>query len=109
MILSNLFPTEKNKNEAIARMRSLKENPNWRFLVERIINPDIEDVSRRILDGDFKDIEEEKTLRKERAYWIILTKTPEKVIETLKSEKKETENFDPFYKNVKEFRKSSNE
>lgn len=104
MNLSQLFKTEEERNEAINHLTSLSKNPNWKFLVEKIIKPDIENISNEILDTIFKDLEEEKDLKRKRAYWIILSQLPEKMIEALKENKSEVLQFDPYFKDTREIK-----
>ena len=84
MNINKLFSTEERRNEAMEHFRGLKDNPDWLFLVEKLIKADIEEITNEILDPDkvWKD-GEEKEQKRMRAYWIILSQLPEKLIEAL--------------------------
>ena len=82
MNLNKIFSTESAKNEAIEHFRGLKDDPDWLFLVEKMIKADIEEISEEILDPNKEwKAGEEREKKKIRAYWIILSQLPEKLIE----------------------------
>lgn len=104
MNLDKIFSTEELKNEALEHFRSLKDDPDWVFLVEKLIKTDIEEISNEILDPTkvWKD-GEEREQKRIRAYWIILSQLPEKLIEALTTNQPDILiESDPYYKNVKE-------
>jgi len=104
MNLSQTFPDDASRNEAIEHFRALKDDPDWLFLVEKLIKPDIEEISEKILDPktEWKP-GEEGDAKRQRAYWIILSQLPEKLIEAL-SEKQDDifVNADPYFTSIKE-------
>jgi len=104
MRLNALFPTDESRAEAMEHFQSLKGNESWLFLVEKLIKTDIEKISEEILDPskEWKPGEEQDAKRR-RAYWIILSQLPEKLIEAL-SEKRDDilVESDPYYKSCKE-------
>ena len=108
MQLDKIFSTEASKGEAIEHFRALKDNPDWLFLVEKLIKADIEDITEKILDPtkEWKPGEEGDSKR-QRAYWIILSELPDKLIEALVAKKDDIfEDQDPYYKNAIEIGKS---
>jgi hypothetical protein len=108
MHLDTLFPTEASKNEALEHFKGLKDNPDWLFLVEKLIKADIIDISEKILDPtkEWKP-GEEGDAKRQRAYWIILSELPDKLIQALTSKQDDifTEQ-DPYFKSTKEIIKS---
>ena len=107
MNLSNIFPNESDRNEAIERFRSLKDNPDWIFLVEKLIKWDIEDLTQKLLDPktDWKE-GEEKEMKRIRSYWIILSQLPEELIKALSSNSNDfLIEYDLYFKNIKEIKK----
>ena len=106
MNLDTIFPSDEAKNEAMEHFRVLKDNPDWVFLVEKLIKTDIEDISERILDPKTTWKEgEEGDAKRQRAYWIILSELPENLINALMTKKEDvfTDN-DPYYKNTEEMK-----
>jgi len=104
MNLQHIFSTDEQRAEAIEHFRGLKGDENWLFLVEKLIKADIEEISDEILDPmkEWKPGEEQDAKRR-RAYWIILSQLPEKLIDAL-SEKRDDiliEN-DPYYTDTKQ-------
>jgi len=104
MQLDKLFTTEEAKNEALDHFRSLKDNPDWVFLSEKLIKTDIEEITNEILDPKKEWKEgEEKEQKRIRAYWIILSQLPDKLIEALTTNQPDIFiDSDPYYKDVKE-------
>lgn len=105
MNLNNLFPSEKEKNEAVSQLTSLRDNPNWKFLVDVILATDIRDIEKHILGTYFDNPEEEKDLKKVRNYYIMLSQLPEKLIGALQTGKDTILDFDPYYKKADEIKK----
>ena len=104
MILDKLFPNENLKNEALEHFKSLKDDPDWVFLVEKLIKTDIEEITNEILDPTKEWKEgEEREQKRIRAYWIILSQLPEKLIEALATNQPDIFiDTDPYYRNMKE-------
>lgn len=104
MNLDKIFPNEGAKNEALEHFKSLKDDPDWLFLVEKLIKTDIEEITNEILDPNKTWKEgEEKEQKRIRAYWIILSQLPEKLIEALTTNQPDVFiEADPYYKNTKE-------
>jgi hypothetical protein len=107
MNLTKIFPDKKSRNEAIEHFISLKDNPDWIFLREKLINADIEDLSNKIFNPNYEWKEgEERESKRIRAYWIILSHLPEELIKSLMEKKPDIfENYDPYFKNIKELNK----
>jgi len=108
MNLGKTFSTESLRNEAIEHFRSLKDNPDWIFLVEKLIKQDIEEISEEILDSakEWKE-GEEREKKRIRVYWIILSQLPEKLIEALSTKQDDVFiDSDPYFKNMDEIRES---
>jgi len=106
MQLSKIFTTQEQRNEAIEHFRGLKDDPDWIFLVEKLIKADIEDITEEILDPTKEWKEgEEGDAKRQRAYWIILSELPEKIIEALSEQRDDIfiEN-DPYPKTIKEIK-----
>lgn len=108
MILDKIFTTESQKNEAIEHFQALKSNPDWLFLVEKLIKSDIAKITEEILDPKKEWKEgEEKDQKRIRAYWIILSELPEKLIEALKTGQSDVfMDQDPYFKDTKEIEQS---
>ena len=107
MNLGKIFTNDSQRNEAIEHFRGLKDNSDWLFLVEKLIKVDIEEISEEILDPnrEWKD-GEEREKKKIRAYWIILSQLPEKLIEALSLKQDDIfVDVDPYFKNIDEIRK----
>lgn len=104
MNLEKIFPTKEAKAEALEHFRALKDNPDWIFLVEKLIQADIEEITEEILDPSKKwEKGKEREAKRIRAYWIILSQLPEKLIEALTEDKPDILfEGDPYYKNIKE-------
>lgn len=98
MNLAKTFPTDKERDKAINHLASLSRNPDWNFLVEKIIEPDIKEISEEILNTIFENPDDEKDLKRKRAYWIILKRLPEELIMALKENKEEVLEYDPYFK-----------
>ena len=105
MNLNKLFPNEKDRKTAMNHLRSLSQNPDWQFMVEKIIKPDIEQLSSEILDTVFDDLEQEKDLKRKRAYYIILSQLPEELVKALEEGKDEVLQFDPYFQSANEMKK----
>jgi hypothetical protein len=107
MNLGKIFSNKSQQNEAIEHFRGLKDNPDWVFLVEKLIKADIEELTAEILDPDKEWSEAEQREKKRiRAYWVILSQLPEKLIEAL-SEQRDDIMFDgdPYFKEAKDIPK----
>lgn len=104
MQLDKLFQNESAKNEALEHFRALKDDPDWLFLVEKLIKTDIEEITNEILDPTKEWKEgEEREQKRIRAYWIILSQLPEKLIEALTTNQPDIFiEMDPYFKNIKE-------
>lgn len=109
MKLDKIFPDEESKNEAIEHFKSLKDNIDWVFLVEKLIKYDIEDITNDILSPDKEWKEgEEKEQKRIRAYWIILSELPDELIKALSSNHNDIfQDSDPYYKDVKQMTDST--
>jgi hypothetical protein len=95
---TNQFPTEAERQEAIAILRGLIEMPYWKFLVEKIIEPKIKEIEGIILDGEYEgDVRELKMERKSLKYLIEIPKI--KMIEL--SQLASTDELDPYQKETK--------
>jgi hypothetical protein len=104
MDIYKIFSTEKERNEAVEHFNNLKSNQDWIFLVEKLIKSDIEDITNEILDPtkEWKPGEEGDSKR-QRAYWIILSELPDKLIQALVTKQEDIfEDQDPYFKNTKE-------
>ena len=110
MNLEKIFQKEDEKNEAIEHFKALKDNPDWIFLREKLIHSDIEEITNKILDPETEWKEgEEKEQKRIRAYWIILSQLPEKLIESLLSSEDDIfADPDPYFKTTKEIKDSNN-
>jgi hypothetical protein len=97
MILSKQFASDADRINAIAQMRFLQDSEGWRFLVEKILQPDIDEITEEIL-GPIEDFAKEKDLKRKRAYWLILSQLPKKIIEALEEGKDDIVQFDPYLK-----------
>jgi hypothetical protein len=106
MNLNKLFPSEEEKIEAKGHFRSLAKNTHWQFFIGKIIKPDIDRMTKTILDIVFKDVNEERNWKRRRLDVIRFSEMPEKIAEALEK-KKETvwEDPDPYAKNIKEVEK----
>ena len=106
MNLNILFPDEESKNEAIEHFRGLKDDPDWIFLVEKLIKADIEEITDEILDPvkEWKP-GEEREKKRTRAYWIILSQLPEKLIEALSEDEPDIFMPDPYFTSIEEIKK----
>ena len=104
MQLDTIFPSEASKNEALEHFKGLKDNPDWLFLVQKLIKADIEDISEKILDPTKEwKIGEEGDAKRQRAYWIILSELPDKLIQALVTKQEDIfEDQDPYYKSTAE-------
>ena len=103
--LNTLFPDDKSKEEAIQHFKSLANNPNWKFLIEKFIKTDIEEITEKILTTKFTDLATENDLKRRRTYWIILSQLPGKIIEALKTGQEDLISFDPYFSDVSEMAK----
>ena len=106
MNLGRIFPNEASRNEAVEHFQSLRDNPDWIFLVEKLIQADITEITEKLLDPtiEWKD-NEEKESKRIRAYWIILSQLPEELISALRENKEDIfEDSDPYYKSVREIK-----
>jgi len=109
MNLNRIFSTQEIKNEAIEHFRSLMDNTDWIFLVEKLIQADISDLTEKLLDPNHEWKEgEEREAKRMRAYWIILSQLPEELIKALTENQSDifTES-DPYFKNMKEIKANS--
>lgn len=106
MNLGKIFDTDKAKEEAIAHFSSLVNDPDWIFLRDKLIAADVEEITNKILDPNFVWKEgEEREQKKIRAYWIILSQLPEKLVEALKNDKSDIfVDADPYYSNIEQIK-----
>ena len=107
MNLNKLFAGDKEKREAINQLESLAKNPNWIFFSKTIIQNDIDMLSEEILDFrvlDDEGRERENDMKRRRAYMIIMTQLPEKIINALKDNSGDIPEFDPYAKTVKDLK-----
>ena len=106
MNLNRIFSSPESKNEAIEHFKGLMDNPSWIFLVEKLIQADISDLTEKLLDPNHEWKEgEEREAKRMRAYWIILSQLPEELIKALTENQSDifTES-DPYFKNMKEIK-----
>jgi hypothetical protein len=104
--LEILFPEKEQKTEAIEHFRALKDNPDWIFLKEKLIQADIDDITAKLLDPkrEWRD-GEEKENKRIRAYWLIIKELPEELIVALTENKADIfDNSDPYYQSVEEMK-----
>jgi hypothetical protein len=104
MNIQSIFTTQAERLEAQAHFLSLKENPDWKFLCDKVIQVYIDDITKNILDRDYVwEGTEEQEAKRIREHWILLKELPVKLLETLAEPKKEEEKSDdPYFKNGKE-------
>jgi len=104
MNIQTLFQTESERKEAQAHFVSLKENDDWKFLIEKVLKALIEEFTENILNPDFEwKGDELKEAKYNRKHWIELSKLPEQLLQTLVEPVKEEERTDdPYAKNIKE-------
>ena len=104
MNIDKIFKNEKEKNEAIDHFEALKDNRDWIFLRDKLIGADIEEITNEILDPKKEWKEgEEKEQKRIRAYWIILSQLPEKMIEALETAQPDIfVEADPYYSDIKQ-------
>lgn len=101
---SMLF-NENEKAQAIADLSSLIDNPGWKTLMGKIVKSDVEDIADQVLNPFSRLSEDrEKWLKFKREYLIMLSQIPEKIIDALKTNKDIVEDFDPYFKNIKEIK-----
>ncbi len=100
--LNELFPNDKEKQQAIGSLRLLRNYPNWKFLVEKILQPDIEDLTKKILDPALTDREKEMDMKRRRFDWIVLSRLPETLIEALQAGESDIISFDPYFTKAEE-------
>ena len=106
MNLLRIFPDEKAKNEAIEHFKGLMDNPDWIFLVEKLIQADISDLTEKLLDPAYEWKEgEEREAKRMRAYWIILSQLPEELIRALTENQSDIfTTYDPYYSSIKDIK-----
>jgi len=103
MNIQSLFQTEAERKEARSHFISLKENDDWKFLCDNVIQAYINDITNNILDRDYEwKGTEENEAKRIREHWILLKKLPEELLKTLIEPKEEEEtNEDPYFKKLK--------
>lgn len=87
--------TQKEKNEIIENLQGLKEHLGWKFLLE-ILEENIRDTEKQLLEEKIKDIKEVEILQRERRDRIGLKELPDNLIEQLSEKKDKKEEFDPY-------------
>lgn len=100
MILSKLFITDAERLEAKAHFLSLKENDDWKFLVEKVIKVYKDELTEKLLSPEtiWKYPEEQQEAKRLREHWIILSELPDELLKTLIEPKKdEEESDDPYF------------
>ena len=73
-------------------------------MVEKLIKADINDITEKILDPTKEWNEgEEGDAKRQRAYWIILSELPDKLIQALTTKQEDIfDNQDPYFVSTKE-------
>jgi hypothetical protein len=105
MNIQSLFQTEAERKEAQAHFISLKENDDWKFLCEKVIQAYVDDITNNILDRDYEwKGAEENEAKRIREHWIVLRKLPEELLKTLIELKEEEISDDP-YKTLKDIKR----
>jgi hypothetical protein len=107
MNIQTLFQTEAERKEAQAHFISLKENDDWKFLIEKVLKAWIEEFTENILNPDFEwKGDELKEAKYNRKHWIELSKLPEQLLQTLVEPVKEEERTDdPYPKTIKDLKR----
>ena len=90
-----IFPTKKEKNEAIDSLKRLKDNKDWQFLIEKIVKPEIKQIENEVLTG-FNETRKDERLKIRRTDLIVLSQLPERVVEALSENKDFIQEFDPY-------------
>ena len=108
MQLDKIFKHKKDKEEAISHFRNLKDNPDWKFLNEKIIQANVTDLTDKLLNPNTKwpiDELEESDAKLARLYWMKFGSLPVDMIETLSEENTGvSKDYDPYPKNYKELK-----
>ena len=103
MNIANLFPTEKEKQEAIDNLRGLSGVSYWKFFKSKVLEPIIGELGEYILDPD--NTENMDDYKKQRKYLMMVAELPEKTIEVLSETEKSVFDGDPFFTDFKQLRK----
>jgi hypothetical protein len=97
--LNEQFETQKEKNEAIGKLRSLMENADWIFFRENFIDKEIENLSNNILDGEYENLDNINKDKMARMYLQLLANLPKQLAGILEKKDLPEWNFDPYYQN----------
>jgi len=109
MILDKLFPSQKDKNEAIEKLSALKDDPNWQFMRDYIVKSDIDELTETILGTYFEDLKVERFLKAKRDLMIILSQLPDKIVEALEKGEDAIPDFDPYPKTIEDLKREKSE
>lgn len=109
MIFDKLFPTDKDKNEAIIKLTSLSNNTDWQFLADYIMKSEIDEITEIVLGTKFNNLEAENEMKLKRDLMIILSQLPEKIIEALKKGEDNIPEFDPYPKTIADLKRGKPE
>jgi hypothetical protein len=107
MNLAKLFTSEKEILEAKEHFQSLRENNDWKFLVDNVISIYIKELTEKLLSPETKwDYpQEEQEAKRLREHWIILSELPEELLKSLVEPVKEEEKSDDPYKTIKDLKR----
>ena len=94
--------SEKDKKEAIETLNRIKDNPDWIFVVNKLVQSDIDEITVKLLDPNYlwQDTVQEQEAKRTRCFLEEFKKYPEKIIEALKTPDQDDPDLDPYAKNV---------
>jgi hypothetical protein len=95
--LNEQFKTQKEKNEAISKLRSLMDNPDWIFFMVNFIEKEITNLSEKILDEEYENLNDINQDKMGRMYLHLLANLPKQLTEVLERKDLPEWNFDPYY------------
>ena len=106
MKISEIFPSDKERNEAMRQLKTLLDCSGWKLLIEKFIDKEIEDVSNEILNTPFNEMkpERERYLKMKRANLLILKQIPETMIDVLTNWDESKDDFDPYFRDMAEIK-----
>ncbi len=95
-----LFPSDKEKNEAVNSLRTLVRSKGWKVLT-KLLDFDINKIDNELRVKEFEDVNELKRMQDSRATRQLLKEYPEEIIRTLSRDQSEKVELDPYQDHYK--------
>lgn len=94
-MIDELFPTEKDRNEAIGALRSLAKSKGWQIL-GKLLDREVEKIDNELKTQDFDNLIDLKVKQDQYATRVLMKELPNDIIRALSDEPLEKVELDPY-------------